>query len=236
MTTCALIVAHGQPSDPDPAEQDVAALGARVAERLPGWRMDTATLAAPGALGRAMAALDRPLIFPFFMADGWFIRDLLPRRIADTGHEAGPVLTPFGLLPATAALAGRILHDAAGTAGWDPAATTVILAAHGSGRSPHPAEAARALENHLRADGGFAAIRTGFVEQSPSIAEAARGAGAQSLCLPLFVARWGHVRDDIPAGLSEAGFAGRLLAPLGCHGAVPDLIAGALRDAAVAGK
>jgi sirohydrochlorin ferrochelatase len=234
MNACALIVAHGQPSDPEPAERDIAELGARVAAYLPGWRIGTATLAAQDALGRAISVLDRPLIFPFFMADGWFIRNLLPRRIAETGRVAGRIVPPFGLLPGAADLAGEILHSATGTAGWDMAATTVILAAHGSGRSPRPAAAARAIESHLRRSCTFATIRTGFVEQAPSIAETSRDAGPRSLCLPLFVARWGHVREDIPAGLSESGFEGQLLDPLGCHAKVPELIAATLHDAAAA--
>ena len=51
----ALIVSHGQPSDPDPAEAALAALAAKVAALLPDWRVDSATLAKPDALAKAVA-------------------------------------------------------------------------------------------------------------------------------------------------------------------------------------
>ena len=46
----ALIVAHGQPSDPAPAAAALEALAVRVAAHLPGWQVDAATLAQPGRL------------------------------------------------------------------------------------------------------------------------------------------------------------------------------------------
>jgi sirohydrochlorin ferrochelatase len=231
MTRSALIVAHGQPSDPDPAEADMTAMARAVSGHMPGWQVRAATLAAPGALKARLEGLDNPVIFPFFMADGWFIRTLLPKRLSEAGHEGLRVLTPFGLLPETCALAIRATRDAAHEHGWAEADTTLILAAHGSGRSPYPAEAARAIEHTIAAETAFAAIRTGFIEEEPGLADTARDAGAKALCLPLFVARWGHVIGDIPEALDKAGFTGSLLAPIGTHADVPALIAAVIREA-----
>lgn len=228
MTRSALIVAHGQPSDPEPAEADLARLAGAVAAHLPGWQVGAATLAAPGALKAALAALGTPVIFPHFMADGWFIRSLLPRRLAEAGHGGLEILTPFGLLPETRDLTARIARDAAAREGWTEAETTLILAAHGSGRSPFPAEAARMIAASVAAATGFAAVRTGFIEEPPELSDVARGCGRKTLCLPLFAARWGHVVDDIPAALAEAGFAGRLLEPVGTHADAPAIIARAV--------
>lgn len=231
MTRSALIVAHGQPSDPDPAEADMAQLAQAVALHMPGWQVRAATLAAPGALKSALDALDNPVVFPFFMADGWFIRTLLPKRLSEAGHEGLSVLTPFGLLTETHALSLQAARRATAERGWAEADTTLILAAHGSGRSPYPAEAARAIEHTFAAESAFATIRTGFIEEEPSLAHAARDAGEKSLCLPLFVARWGHVIGDIPEALETAAFTGHLLDPIGTHPEVPDLIAKTILDA-----
>ncbi|MGB3316979.1 MAG: CbiX/SirB N-terminal domain-containing protein [Albidovulum sp.] len=231
MTRSALIVAHGQPSDPAPAEADMAAMARAVAEQMPGWQIRAATLAAPDALKTALDTPENPAIFPFFMADGWFIRTMLPKRLSEAGHEGLRVLTPFGLLPDTHALAIRAARDATGAHGWAEADTTLILAAHGSGRSPYPAEAARAIERTIANETQFAAIRTGFIEEEPSLTDAARDAGGKALCLPLFVARWGHVIDDIPDALDTVGFTGHLLGPIGTHPDVPALIAAAIQRA-----
>ena len=56
MERSAIIVSHGQPSDPDPAEAELARFAGRVAEALPGWHVGSATLAKPGALDTALSA------------------------------------------------------------------------------------------------------------------------------------------------------------------------------------
>ncbi|WP_284165446.1 CbiX/SirB N-terminal domain-containing protein [Frigidibacter sp. SD6-1] len=227
MTGSALIVAHGQPSDPEPPEAEIAALAAAVGALLPGWRIAGATLAAPRTLEQALQDLSDPLVFPFFMADGWFTRSELPRRLAAAGHSSLAILPAFGLLPGIATLAAEVAREAATANGWVVAGTSVLLAAHGSGRSRASAAATRAIAARLT---GFASVHVGFVEEAPYVADAARDLGPRALCLPLFVARWGHVQTDIPTALAEARFGGELLAPLGTHPTVPALIARALAD------
>ncbi len=228
----ALIVAHGSPSDPAPQEAAIAALAVAVAARLPGWRITGATLAAPGALGRALEA-GPAWIYPLFMSDGWFVSRELPRRLAAAGRAEVAILPPLGLDPALAALCAACAREAATGAGYAIAETTVILAAHGSPRDPRPAAAAGNVARRLRATGGFRAVATGFVDESPRLADALR-VGGPALCLPFFAARAGHVTGDLPEAVAEAGFRGPVLGPIGADPGVPDLIAGALRRSAAA--
>jgi len=51
----AIIVSHGQPSEPEVAEDELARFAAEVSPHLPGWRLQAATLAQPGALDAALA-------------------------------------------------------------------------------------------------------------------------------------------------------------------------------------
>ena len=85
----ALIVAHGQPGEPAPQQAAVEALAARVAGHLPDARVQGATLAMPGALA---AADDATLIYPLFMATGWFTRMDQGNRIVRTAvkYEGAP--------------------------------------------------------------------------------------------------------------------------------------------------
>jgi sirohydrochlorin ferrochelatase len=228
----ALLVAHGQPSAPEGPEAAIAALARAVARRLPGWRVRGATLAAPGALEAALAAFPVPVpIYPHFMTDGWFVGIRIPARLAAAGRADCPVLAPFGRDPACAALCLRAALDGAQSHGLDPAATTLLIAAHGSPADPRPAAATRAVADDIARARRFHGVAVGFVDEPPSIAEAARRSGA-TLCLPFFAARNHHVAFDLPAALAAAGFAGPLLDPLGEHAATPDLIAAALRRAA----
>ena len=126
----ALIVAHGQPSDPAPAAAALEALAARVAAHLPGWQVAAATLAQPGRL--AEAAQGAPgAIFPLFMAGGWFTRVHIPQRLAEAGATGWRMLEPFGCLTA--------VHDLTVQIARESGAGRVLLAAHGSFKSPVPA-------------------------------------------------------------------------------------------------
>ncbi|MCX8508116.1 MAG: cobalamin biosynthesis protein CbiX [Rhodobacteraceae bacterium] len=231
-TRTAIIVAHGQPSDPAPAEADLARLTAAVATLMPGWQLGSATLAAPGALERTIQDIESPIIFPFFMAEGWFTRKALPDRLAAAGAEGLTRLPAFGTMAATHELAVRAARMATLGREWKIPDTTLILAAHGSGRSRAPAEAAEGMANSIRAALPFREIRLGFIEEAPGLQEVATDAGARTLCLPLFVARWGHVVSDIPAALAAAAYRGPCLAPLGTRREVPGIIAAALAEAA----
>lgn len=224
----ALIVAHGQPSDPAPAAAALAALAARVAAVLPGWHVGSATLAEPDALGAALAAAGpRGLVYPLFMACGWFTRSNLPARLeaagAVVGAEGWRVLRPFGCDPGVQALTEQLALEAVGHA---PQGRQVLVAAHGSFRSPAPALIADAVAARLQR-AGFDRAAAAFIDQSPRLAEAT-GHGPGSVCLPFFVTNGGHVEQDLPAALSEAGFQGKVLPPVGHDARVPGLIAAAL--------
>lgn len=224
---CALIVAHGQPSDPAPAEAEIAALAARVQALMPGWRVASATLASEGALAARVAELGpEGLVYPLFMAAGWFTTHHLPARLAESGGSRWRILPPFGEDAAVQALTITLAQEAA--SGRDPATVGMILAAHGSFRSPAPSEIAYRMADRIRAETGFARVEAAFIDQTPQIAEVAADFGPGGLVLPFFAARGGHVVDDLPQALAEAGFDGTLLPPVGLDPRVPSVIAAAL--------
>jgi sirohydrochlorin ferrochelatase len=231
----ALLIAHGAPSDPAPQEATMQALARDVAAHLPpAWRILGATLAAPGAVETALAALDRPLIYPFFMAEGYFTRTLLPRRLRAAGAGDLAQLPCFGQSPGLPALVADAATSAAVAAGLVPQATILLLAAHGSQVSRASATATRALAAQVAGLTRFARIETAFVEEVPLIRTVATGL-APAICLPLFALRASHVAQDVPQALAEAGFGGPLLPAIGEHPRVPALIAKTLEMAAAAG-
>lgn len=199
------------------------ALAVRVAMWLPGWRVRGATLAADGALEAALAGMDAPLIYPFFMAEGWFTRTTLPKRLGGAGRQ----LPAFGGDPGMVDLVVRVTEAAALAAGLEPAAAVLLIAAHGSKVSRASANGARALVESVTSRGVFDRVEVGFVEEAPYLADAARDLGA-AVCLPFFALRAGHVAVDVPEALALAGFEGVLLPAIGEHGDVAQMIAAAL--------
>lgn len=219
-----VIVSHGQPGDPGPQQRAVEALAAQVASYLPGVTVRGATLAMPGAL--AAAATSQSLVYPMFMAEGWFTGIELPRRLAEADAAGARITRPFGADPALPELVVRRAQQAALDEGWAPEDTTLLLTAHGSQRSQASANITRALAQLIAPH--FAEVRTGFVEQEPFIAEAARDLD-QAVMLPLFALRAEHVLEDLPDALDEAGFEGPRLDPIGLAPEVPEMIAQTLR-------
>jgi sirohydrochlorin ferrochelatase len=216
MTRHALIVAHGQPSDPRPAGAALEVLASRVAALLPGWTVGAATLAEDGAIARAVAGLPGGVVFPMFMAGGWFTRVQIPKKLAEAGAEGWTVLEPFGCDPA--------VHDLCVTLAREAGAAQVTLAAHGSFKSPVPSDIAVHVAGRIAAEAG-SEVAAGFIDQEPQLSSLT---GRGGVCLPFFAAEGGHVSDDIPAALSKAGFTGRVLPPVGLDARVPGIIAAAI--------
>ena len=226
----ALLVAHGSPADPAPQEAVMMALAVRVAMWLPGWQVRGATLASSGSLDQAVSRMRAPLVYPFFMAQGWFTRTTLPKRLEAAGATGLHQLAPFGTDPALPRLMVQAARAGAQAGGLDPGRTCLLIAAHGSKVSRTSADSTWAMVDQLREKAGFASVQAGFVEEAPFLAETATGLG-RAICLPFFALSAGHVVDDVPDALAQAGFDGILLPPIGENVGVAPLIATALLQA-----
>ncbi|RJE85774.1 cobalamin biosynthesis protein CbiX [Paracoccus onubensis] len=222
----AVIVSHGQPGDPEPQQRAIEDLAAQVSRHDPGCPVLGATLAMPGAL--AATCDDDCLIYPMFMAEGWFTGTELPRRLTEAGAPHARIMRPFGTDPALPGLIVTKAGQAAAAEGWQSQETTLLLTAHGSGRS----QASFDITNRLAAGIAprFARVVTAFVEQKPFIADAAHDLG-RAVSLPLFALQADHVLNDLPDALDKAGFTGPRLPPIGLAPEVPALIAKAIREA-----
>lgn len=220
----AAIVAHGQPGDPGALQPELEALAARVQALMPGWTIRGATLACP----RSLSALQGVgLVFPHFMADGWFVRSETPRRLADAGVGEVRMTAPLGLDPGLPALGARLARQAAADVGIDPATATLVVAGHGSGKSRKPAEATREFAAVLAETAGFASVVTGFIEEPPFLGDL--DPKGPAVCLPFFATNGGHTTGDIPEAWAGRG---PIAPPIGTVDGVAELIVAALLGAA----
>jgi sirohydrochlorin ferrochelatase len=220
----AVIVAHGSPSDPAPHERAVQGLAEMVESLLPGWQIRGCTLAAPGRFEAVLEGLDAPMIYPFFMASGWFTETYLVGRI---GNRRAKMLTPFGVEPKLLDLAADCLRKGLAEWGWDAPETTLLVAAHGNARRPKTAISALRVGRVLGRSLGFRDSITAFIEQQPLLEDCARNLG-QAICVSFFALSAGHTQIDVPRALASAGFSGPVLPPFIASDAVPALIAASL--------
>lgn len=229
--TPTIIVAHGSPSNPKVLNDVVTELARRVEQCHPTCRVFGATLALRDSLEQTLLALpkqERIFIYPFFMSNGWFVSQELPRRLNALGNKALRVLSPLGLEPSLPNLCIKRTREAALAMNIDERATTVLLAAHGSPNDPRPGTAAQAIQQAIIVSSDFLDVRLAFIDQSPKIQDVVRRAGS-AICLPLFACRAGHVRKDLPKMLSKGGFRGSLLAPIGEDPLIANIISARLR-------
>lgn len=224
-----VIIAHGSPSEPAPQEAFLQNLAQQVAALRPKDTIRGATLATPGSLERALSGLSAPIIYPLFMAEGWFTRRELPRRIAELGISARQ-LPPLGRDPALPEIIAQICIEAARNAGLSPDASDLILVAHGSRVARRSKDSAYDMAQALRGLTSFWRVRVALIEEPPFLHDIA-AQSERGLILPFFALQAGHVEDDIPEALQQAGFRGPLLPPLGAQPVVPQLIARAIGNA-----
>lgn len=209
----AVIVAHGQPSDPDPAEDSLARFARGVNAYCNTLTVHSATLAKPHAFETCLDGLPSDtVVYPLFMAKGWFVTSVLPKRV---GSRTVSIVDPLGVDPELPDLTAAAIRDQVTRLGWTPQDTRLVIAAHGSGRSSNPAKVATGFAQKLAPLVMLNSITVGFVEQPPSIAEAAAGTGAHALCLPFFACTGGHVLEDIPQELERASFKGHVMPVVG---------------------
>ncbi len=169
------------------------------------------------------------MVFPVFMADGWFTQKALARRLEGSGARQLP---PLGVHPELPRLTARLLRSTGEQAGWARSGFEVLLAAHGSATGPAAGECTMTFAATLARWLPTAQIRVGFLEQDPHLADVAAVCGLRTLALPFFAGVGGHLTRDVPEALDRAGFHGLRMQSLGEAYFVPELIAHTLRYAA----
>lgn len=181
---------------------------------------------------RLSAALERPwagmrVIVPLLMCDGVVSGKILPglQAQAADGGERVRIAPPVGAAPDFPALVAAEAEALALRAGWVPAETGLLLAAHGTLENPASITATQGVAAALRQLDRFAAIRTGFLSQSPYLGEAAAGFDRRFVTVGLFAAPGGHAAHDVPEALRCARQVFIHLPAIGAVPAMADLIA-----------
>jgi sirohydrochlorin ferrochelatase len=167
----------------------------------------------------------RILIYPFFMADGFFVRTRLSERVAAANLRGRwEILPPLGVDPG---LPPIILDQAVATAeaaGFAPAATTLLVAGHGSKLGPASADATRAAAATIAEAGVFHAVATAFLEEPPSVEDALRAVKGPVVVSGFFSGEGMHAADDIPTAIANSRVRAVYAGPVGSGQAVSALM------------
>lgn len=162
------------------------------------------------------------VIVPFFMSEGYFVREVLPTRVPPDAR----ITRALGTL----ALDEVVLDIVHGYAD-DPA---LLLVGHGTRRNPDSGATVEQLAARLRSR--LRHVSTGFVDQDPALDSAWERlpAAGDVVVVPYFAFAGPHVTGDIPDGLGLAdalegphAIGGRRVfyaPPVGAHGSIPERV------------
>ena len=175
------------------------------------------------------------LLYPFFMAPGYFVNVKIPKRLADAGVASRcrvlPVLGLEGPLPVV--IRDHAMRASAET-GAAPAACRLLLVGHGSKVARASAEATEAVAACLRELGGFASVATAFLEEAPFLDDVIVADARPTVVVGFFNGDGLHAAEDVPQAV--ASFEGPIAytGPVGAFPEVSTLIARSIAAAVAA--
>ena len=219
-----LLAAHGETGG---AQNNalLARVAAEVAQQLPDLPVACGVLSGAPALEEVLVALagHHLLVHPFFMSDGYFVRQALPKRLEESPVAGWTMLTPLGLLPGLPALiAGEITGDR----------QDILIVSHGATKSDRSRLATEAFADALRNAMPGRAITCCYLEEEPFAEQAVAKLGPHAQIVSFFAGEGAHGRSDLSRLVADSDKPG--LAVTDSVGALPgvaDLIVGELRRA-----
>jgi sirohydrochlorin ferrochelatase len=188
-------------------------------------------------LEAALSAADLPhvrhiAVFPMFMADGYFVRKILPQRISEAKlRRPVTLLRPLGLDPELVGLIAERAEAAAQGAGFQIRTSRLLLVGHGSELGPDSANATMAAVEALRARGTFNEVEAAFLEEAPFLSEALAVRRLPTIVAGFMSGDGLHAGEDIPAAIAESGANAIYSGPIGNSPEIPNLILKAIERA-----
>jgi sirohydrochlorin cobaltochelatase len=227
-----LIVAHGECGGTGGDR-----LVYRLADRVRGWpqfsRVDTCFIRAEPSIKDVTQSLPpgETTVYPLFMSDGYYVKRAIPDYLGSGSRPGAPdrpavrIMRPIGLSPKLPKLVADLARRAALGAGIDCRKAILLLAAHGSTKSPESRDATLAVASALENANLFGGVEAGFLEEAPFLGDQLADLSGPVVTVGLFIGEGMHGAEDLPRAVRECGRDDLVLAaPLSRSPALIDLI------------
>lgn len=153
-----------------------------------------------GAVLNSLSACEI-VVYPMFLADGYFARTVLPQLLKEFGSKregvSVRVLPSLGLDPALADLVVVKAASAIQASGFSTERTTLVFLAHGSNKNMASRAATEDLANRARRCGLVHDVRVAFLDEPPSLIELASEVAGPIVVVGLFAGNGLHGADDM---------------------------------------
>jgi sirohydrochlorin ferrochelatase len=178
------------------------------------------------------SAAKRIVIYPFFMADGYFTKTVLPKRIAEAGlRKKIHQLRPLGVDAGLPALVLDEAVRAAAASGLHPPHTRLLIVGHGSKLSRASLRSTERVACKVRQRKAFASVETAYLEEDPWLAAQLSSSPLPTLVSGFFSGDGLHAAEDVPEAIRQSGAQAVYCGPIGRTEAVVALIVAAVADA-----
>ena len=178
------------------------------------------------------------LVYPLFMADGYFTRKVLPHRLSEHLEAMGRHIkvtytAPLGADEALPAFTAKRAIKAAERARYKPSESRLLIVGHGSKIGPASADATKEFAKKVSPLVPFARVETAFLEEDVFVKDALRNSGQPTVVEGFFSGDGLHAGDDVPQALEETGAIATYAGSIGADPHLSEIIlnaAGALEN------
>jgi sirohydrochlorin cobaltochelatase len=200
----------------------------RIAERNLLAEVRACALKGTPGLAEVVSAIAAPeLVFmPVLMAEGYTL-DAMRRKLrpAVPPSSRATLSRPVGVHPRMADAMAAKASALCAARGWRPEGTALLIVGHGTERHPDSGGTAYRHAAQIAAQGIFAEVATGFLDEPPRVPDALQRLRAERcVAVGLFVDAGEHGEEDVPELLAPAGDRAAYAGPIGPDPLVTDLI------------
>jgi len=165
------------------------------------------------------------LLYPFFMAPGYFVNVKIPKRLADAGlAERCRMLTPFGLEESLPVVIMDRAKAACDEISVRPEQVRLLLVGHGSKVARASADVTEAVAACLRELGSFARIEAAYLEEPPFLKDAVYADTRATVVVGFFNGDGMHAAEDVPKAIEKFDGMITYTGPVGAFSEVSGLI------------
>jgi len=212
-----LLCSHGIYGGPGVVECHAETLNARLAKA----DVDVCCLLGSPNIAEILPTRTGELtIVPVLMADG-FTMNKLRETVAELAVDTKATVTitpPIGAMPELTELLINVSLESCKQRGWLPAATNILLAAHGSKRVSTTSKTTLFHLDRIRRQNHFAEVEAAFLDQEPFIADKlAAWRQSNSILVGLFNDAGPHGKDDLQDLANQHNGAVEFTGPIGIH-------------------
>ena len=214
-----LIVAHGERGG-NLNNARLLELADEVRQRLGNVEVEAGVLRGSPSIADAWANMssDERVIYPFFMADGFFCNRILPKKVSEAIGEGGAafeMLPPFGVSDwLSDGIAAALLREMDGL-GLTHQRPPLLIVAHGASVDRQSSNRAHELADRLKETGYFGPVSVGFLDEAPYIRDMVADLAPNTLVLPHFNGLGSHSVDDMAKYKARAPKDVHFITPVG---------------------